>query len=169
MKLYLVGATMYTYTFKLMFAKKKTTLDFMQCNEFVFEAIKDINAGLTFKRDGKSFSVEQLSKQELILKLTSKTSLTNPSRSISALTRYLTTYHKDVFESSIFNKTLFNIELLSCESVSSSIFEEMSDEDLLKAMIDLLYGYTVTNNADTLARNKTISEIKKLMLPYIKG
>lgn len=105
----------------------------------------------------------------MILELTSKTSLTNPSRSISALTRYLTTYHKDVFESSIFNKTLFSIELLSCEIASSSIFEEMSDEDLLKAMIDLLYGYTATNNADTLARKKTISEIKKLMLPYIKG
>lgn len=44
----------------------------------------------------------------------------------------------------------------------------MSDEDLLKAMIDLLYGYTATSNADTLARKKTISEIKKLMLPYIK-
>lgn len=169
MKLYLGGITMYTYTFKLMFAKKKTTLDFMQCNAYIFEAIKDINVGLTFKRDGKSFSIEQLSKQELILKLTSKTSLTNPTRTISALTRYLTTYHKDVFESSIFNKTLFSIELLSCEIASSSIFEEMSDEDLLKAMIDLLYGYTATNNADTLARKKTISEIKKLMLPYIKG
>lgn len=169
MKLYLGGVLMYTYTFKLMFAKKKTTLDFMQCNEFIFEAIKDINAGLTFKRDGKSFSVEQLSKQELILKLTSKTSLTNPTRSISALTRYLTTYHKDVFESSIFNKTLFNMELLFFQNTPTYVEEDMSDEDLLKAMIDLLYGYTATNNADTLARNKTISEIKKLMLPYIKG
>ena len=45
----------------------------------------------------------------------------------------------------------------------------MSGEDFDQCMIDLLCGYTATNNADTLARNKTISEIKKLMLPYIKG
>ena len=38
-----------------MFAKKKSTPDFMQFNEFIFEAIKNINAGLTFKRDGKFF------------------------------------------------------------------------------------------------------------------
>ena len=75
----------------------------MQLNKFIFEAIKDVNAGLTFKRDGKSFSIEQISKQELNLKFISKASLTDP-----------------------------------------------------------------TSYADTLARKKNVSEIKKMMLPYIK-
>lgn len=46
--------------------------------------------------------------------------------------------------------------------------QEMSNEDLMKGMIDLLYGYTSISNSETLSRNKTIQEIKKLVAPYIK-
>ena len=45
----------------------------------------------------------------------------------------------------------------------------MSGKDLDQCMIDLLYGYTIASNTDTLARKKIVSEINKLMLPYIKG
>lgn len=159
---------MYIYTFKLSFAKKRTTLKFNECKDIISNAINDINDGIAFKRDGKNFQIEQFGDNELILKLTSKNSLTNPSRSISALTRYLTTYHLDVFENSIYNKTLFSLELLSQENCVSSMPQEMSNEDLIKGMIDLLYGYTSISNSDTLSRNKTIQEIKKLMAPYIK-
>ena len=44
----------------------------------------------------------------------------------------------------------------------------MSGKDLDQCMIDLLYGYTIASNTDILIRNKTVSEINKLMLPYIK-
>ena len=44
----------------------------------------------------------------------------------------------------------------------------MSGKDLDQCMIDLLYGYTIPSNTDILIRNKTVSEINKLMLPYIK-
>ena len=59
--------------------------------------------------------------------------------------------------------------MLSQENCVSSIPQEMSNEDLLKGMIDLLYGYTSISNSDTLSRNKTIKEIKQLVAPYIKG
>lgn len=159
---------MYIYTFKLSFAKKRTTLKFHECKDIILNAIKDINEGIAFKRDSKNFQIEQFGDNEFILKLTSKNSLTNPSRSISALTRYLTTYHLDIFGSSIYNKTLFSLELISQENLVSSMPQEMSNEDLIKGMIDLLYGYTSTSNSDTLSRNKTIQEIKQLMAPYIK-
>lgn len=159
---------MYIYTFKLSFAKKRTTLKFNEYKDIILNAIKDINEGIAFKRDGKNFQTEQFGDNEFILKLTSKNSLTNPSRSISALTRYLTTYHFDIFGNSIYNKTLFSLELLSQENLVSSMPQEMSNEDLIKGMIDLLYGYTSTSNSETLSRNKTIQEIKQLMAPYIK-
>lgn len=159
---------MYIYTFKLLFAKKRTNLNFVECKDIISVAVNDINDGIAFKRDGKRFQIDQLDKDKLILKLTSKNALTNPSRSISALTRYLTTYHFDVVGSSIYNKTLFSIILLSQENIVSSRPQDMSNEDLMKAMIDLLYGYTSISNSDTLARNKTIQEIKQLLAPYLK-
>lgn len=159
---------MYIYTFRLSLAKKRTTLRLSACKEIITTAIEDINGGIAFKRDGKKFQIEEYNDNAFILSLTSRDSLPNPSRSISALTRYLTTYHWDVFGSSVFNKTLFSLELLSQENLVSSMPQEMSNEDLIKAMIDLLYGYTSTSNSDTLSRKKTIQEIKKLMAPYIK-
>ncbi len=45
----------------------------------------------------------------------------------------------------------------------------MSGKDLDQCMIDLLYGYTIASNTDTLVCKKIVSEINKLMLPYIKG
>ena len=45
----------------------------------------------------------------------------------------------------------------------------MSGKDLKQCMIDLLYGYTIALNTDILVRKKIVSEINKLMLPYIKG
>lgn len=159
---------MYIYTFKLSFAKKRTTLKITDCKDIILNAITNVNEGLAFKRDGKQFEITQFFDNKFILKLTSKNSLTNPSRSISALTRYLTTYNLDVVGSSIYNKTLFSIEFLSQEEIISSVPQEMSNEDLIKGMIDLLYGYTSISNSETLSRNKTIQEIKRLVAPYIK-
>ena len=45
----------------------------------------------------------------------------------------------------------------------------MSGEDFDQCMIDLLYGYTIASNTDIWICKKIVSEINKLMLPYIKG
>lgn len=159
---------MHTYIFSLMFARKRTALNFVEYKDIFIEAINDINDGSAFKRDRKNFQIEKIDADELIIKLTSKESLTNPARSISALTRYLTTYHFDIFGNSIYNKTLFKIELLSKENHVSTAPQDLSNEDLIKGMIDLLYSYTSTSNSETLSRNKTIQEIKKMIAPFIK-
>lgn len=44
----------------------------------------------------------------------------------------------------------------------------MSGEDFDQCMIDLLYGYTIASNTDTLVRKKIVSEINKSMFSYIK-
>lgn len=159
---------MYIYTFKLKFAKRHATLTFNKYNHIFVSAVTDINDGLTFKRDGKTFQIEKIEETFLILQLKSRNSLKNPSRSIAALTRYLTKYHFDIFGDSIYNKTLFSIKLLSQGSYVSSVNPQtISNEDLLKGMIDLLYGSSMSNS-DIASRNKTIQEIKRLAAPYIK-
>ena len=45
----------------------------------------------------------------------------------------------------------------------------MSGKDLNQCMVYLLYGYTIALNTYILVRKKIVSEINKLMLPYIKG
>lgn len=159
---------MYLYKFELSFAKKRTTLNFENTYQTIVEAIGNINSGIAFRRDRKKFDIISHSDDTLSLTLTSKNSLTNPARSISAITRYLTTYHSDVFKNSIYNKTLFNIILVSQDNLSPSTVAEISNEELLKGLIDLLYGYTNTSNAETISRNKTIEQMKSLIAPYIK-
>ena len=44
----------------------------------------------------------------------------------------------------------------------------MSGKDLDQCMIDLLYGYTIASNTDTLVLKKIVSEINKSMFSYIK-
>lgn len=44
----------------------------------------------------------------------------------------------------------------------------MSGKDLDQCMTDLLYGYTIASNTDTLVRKKIVSEINKSMFSYIK-
>lgn len=160
---------MYIYNFELTFAKKKTNLNFEKCKIFIKEAIDSINDGITFRRDCKQFYIIKITASKLTLKLSSKIALQNPSRSISALTRYLTTYHTEIFENSMYNKTLFSIKLISQETELSDSHDKLTNEELLKGLIDLLYGYTAISNSDTITRDQTIQELKKLIYPYIKS
>lgn len=58
---------------------------FRKCTNYIIHLIFYISntAGLTFKRDGKFVSIEQISTQELILKFTLNASITNSTRTIS--------------------------------------------------------------------------------------
>ena len=44
----------------------------------------------------------------------------------------------------------------------------MSGKDLDQCMIDLLYGYTIASNTETLVRKKIVSEKNKSMFSDIK-
>ncbi len=158
---------MYKYVFKLKFAKKKTELNFDVCGDIIEEAVDNINRGAAFKRDGKRFSIDEMEKDVLTLTLFSENLLVNPSRSVSALTRYCTTYYTDKFEKAVYNKTIFSIEMTFKEKINLNTPNDISNEELLKGMIDLLYGYTPASSSDKKARNETIQEMKSLIAPYL--
>lgn len=157
---------MYNYTFLLTPARNKSDITFTSYKPLILEAINNINNGLAFKRDCKKIFLDanNVRDKEITLTLSSKNMLTNPSRSLSALTRYLTTYYPEIFHPYVYNKTLFNINLLSQETSCGRNTEEISNEDLLKAIIDLLYSPDVITNK---SKKDTILQIKKLMLPFI--
>ena len=43
----------------------------------------------------------------------------------------------------------------------------ISDTDLIKGIVDLLFTYTTTTKAEADMREQTISSIKELIKPYI--
>lgn len=157
---------MYNYTFLLTPARNKSDIAFTSYKPLILEAINNINNGLAFKRDCKKIflDVDNIYDKEITLILSSKNMLTNPSRSLSALTRYLTTYYSETFHPYVYNKTLFNINLLSQETSSGLTPEEFSNEELLKAIIDLLYSADAVTNK---SKKDAILQIKKLIIPFI--
>ena len=155
---------MYHYTFTLTPSRNKSDIIFSEHKELFKEAVENINNGLAFKRDGKSLNIDTstISSKSLVVTLASTSQLTNPARSLSSLTRYLTTYYADVFKPYIYNKTLFNINLNSQTYSTSLKNDEMTNEELLKAIIDLLY--TQKNSKE---RKKAINELKNIVKSFI--
>lgn len=159
---------MYEYTIELVPAKKFCDMNYESHAHIFDEACIYINKGLSFTRDGKELSMETITPDKIVVKLKSKSSLTNPVRSISALTRYLTSNYREVFKNYVYNKTLFSMTLTNTQIINSNSPDDISNEELLKTMIDLLYGYTSKSASDTQKRKKAIDEIKKIILPYYK-
>lgn len=158
---------MYIYTLELTPSKKFDNIDYTRYKDIFSEACLYINKGLSFTRDKKELSILQLNHESLIIKLSSKNSLPNPARSLSALTRFLTTNYPEKFKEYVYNKTLFSMQLISSDNISTDDTHEISDEELLKALIDLLYAYTAKSVSDTQNRKKTIDQIKELIKPYL--
>lgn len=82
------------------------------------------------------------------------------------MTRNLTSNYPDIFSQYVFNKTLFRMDLISKDSSFGNI--EITDTDLIKGLIDLLFSHTTTTTAEADLRVKTINEIKELVKPCIK-
>ncbi len=154
---------MYRYTFQLSPARQKSELIFTQHQTILQEALDAINSGISFQRDGKHLDMLHIKDKELILCLTSQEALPNPARSLSALTRYLTTNYPAIFSPYIYNKTLCNMYLLSQEetSVPQADFT-LSNEEILKEMVDLLYTYPNTKEVKS-AKNEIIS----ILQPFV--
>lgn len=159
---------MYIYYFEISLAKKRTNKKISDFSHYLYEACANINTALTFQRDKKKLEVNSIDDLYAYVSLSSENALTNPVRSLSALTRYLTTNYGEVFAPIIFNKILFQMKLIKQEVSASHSVDEISDEELIKSIIDLLYGYTATTNSETLARNKAIKDLKQIMHPFIK-
>ena len=155
---------MYYYTFTLTPSRNKSDIVFSDHTELFLEAVENINNGLAFKRDGKTLSIDAstISGKSLIATLSSVNKLTNPARSLSALTRYLTTYHTDVFKPYVYNKTLFSINLESQSCSTNLKKNKMTHEELLKAIIDLLY-----TQKDSKEKRDAIKELENIVKPFM--
>ena len=159
---------MYVYTLELTPAKKYETMDYTSFTEIFNEARHYINKGLSYTRDGKELHVKEINTDNLIVILKSTNSLQNPTRSLSALTRFLTTNYSNIFKEYVYNKTLFSMKLLESNCIYSNDSSYISDEEMLKAIIDLLYAFTAKSVSDTQNRKKTIDQMKELIRPYMK-
>lgn len=159
---------MYVYTLELTPAKKYETMDYTSFTEIFNEACHYINKGLSYTRDGKELHVKEINTDNLIVILKSANSLQNPARSLSALTRFLTTNYSNIFKEYVYNKTLFSMKLLESNCIYSNDSSYISDEEMLKAIIDLLYAFTAKSVSDTQNRKKTIDQMKELIRPYVK-
>lgn len=157
---------MYIYYLELTPAKKYIDLDYISYENIFYEACTYISNGLAFTRDNKSISIAKIEKEKISVTLTSKCILQNPARSLSALTRYLTTNYSQIFKDYVYNKTLFKMELVATETEGN---EELviTDELLLKTLIDLLYFYPAKSESETQLRNKTVMQIKEMIKPFI--
>lgn len=81
------------------------------------------------------------------------------------MTKYLTTNYSEFFSKYVFNKTLFHMNLISQDSSYDGLV--ISDTDLIKGIVDLLFTYTTTAKTEADMREQTISSIKELIKPYI--
>lgn len=158
---------MYIYTIELTPSKKNISINFNDYKTIFEEARDNINRGLTFIRDGKKIEFEEILSEKLIVNLKSTGSLKNPTRSLSALTRYLTSNYSNIFCVYMQNQTLFTMNLINTQMDLPLNSEDISDEEMLKTLIDLLYAFTAKSVPEIQNRKKTIKQIKELIRPYI--
>ena len=158
---------MYYYRFQLTPSQPNSDIDYTNYQYEILSAVNSVNNGIAFKRDGKfiEMSNNDINSKEIKLVLKCKTPLVHAARSLSALTRYLTTNYSDIFSKYVFNKTLFHMNLISQDSSYDDLV--ISDTDLIKGIVDLLFTYTTTTKIEADMREQTISSIKELIKPYI--
>jgi len=60
------------------------------------------------------------------------------------------------------------MKLLDSSSIYSDEPSCISNEEMLKAIIDLLYAFTAKSASETQNRKKTINQMKELIKPYLK-
>lgn len=157
---------MYSYEFLLKPANKLSEINYIHLSELIIDSIKMCNQGVTYIRDSKKIELIEIQPNQIHLILHCKTPLVNASRSLSALSRELLKKNPNAFTDSIYNKTLFSVQLINEDHSFSD--ESISDPELIKAIVDLLYTYTATTPTDVEKRNSTINEIKALVAPYYK-
>lgn len=162
---------MYNYYFELTPSKPNSTIDFTSNNicKTLIASTENVNNGLAFKRDGKSIMITNIEQKKICITLSCKTALIHAARSLSAITRYLTTHYPDTYQNEIYNKTLFSMKLLSQESSFGSEMSDISDADLLKGMVDLLYTYTTSTKKEADLRKETIENMKRLIRPFLNN
>lgn len=162
---------MFCYKYKLVPANKKSPIDYTLYKDSIELAIETANNGSVFIRDRKRIELIDIQPQMINIYLYSIKQLEHPARSLSALTRALTSY-SFVWKAELYSKKVFNmipISMIETGDGDKSGSEDMTNEDILKTMIDLLYQPVYGNYNDEQDRNKAIEQIKEILQPYYKG
>ena len=153
---------MYIYKILLSPANSKLDFDFTAYKNILIEAAKKINNGIAFKRDYKMLEIDNISQKEMVIILSSKRSLAKPAKSLSALTRYCTTNYPELFSKYIYNKMLFTMVLLSQQGTADIVNnDDITNEELLKKIIDFLYTLP-----DTKEKLTAVNNIKDIIKPF---
>lgn len=150
---------MYFYRFILTASRLKSGLVFSEHKEKFSEAVRSINSGIVFQRTGKTLSIDKIQERSMEVTLESRGQLENPAKSLSAITRYLTTNYPEIFNKYLYNKTLMNMKLDS-QSSSPDPLEKMNNSELLKRIIDIL------SEPESEKKKKTIAELKDTVTKF---
>ena len=161
------------YFFELTPADRKCTLDFTsaEISEMFRTAITNCNEGVTFSRSKKRIEILSISPKEiqLVLENNDFTPLPSPTRSLSAFSRELVRLdglNKQSLLSTLqYNHTLFHTKLKEVIKPETKTSEQISDVELSKFVIDILFSSDSTYN--TSKKNKAILDMKKIMLEFI--
>lgn len=161
----------YQYNIKIVPAKPHSTIDYTnpELKEAFFTACEISNAGLAFTRDRKTVKITNIDKQEILVELSSPRELANPTRSLSSISRTLSSMpvYDKYLKNDLYNKVFYNPYLV--ESITNSTEDELSKEDSLKLLIDMFYSTDATESAQTKSlKEDTIKEITKLLVNYKK-
>lgn len=161
---------MESYIFKLTAANRKSNTNFetIELEHKLFsKAAKNCSTGITFKRTGKSISINSITTDCITLTLSATSSLSSPTRTLSAFSRELIQLDKDsnLLDDIIYNHSLFRTELLDTIQNCTLSAANISNPELLKAIIDLLFS--PSNQYNTVQKKKAISSLKEIMLPFI--
>lgn len=159
---------MYTYHFAIKASNQKSSLLFTNHRTIIENAIDNVNHGITYLRESKTLALNDITPTELRVTLSCSRPLKNASRSLSALSRELLRNHGEIFEDAVYNKTLFSIKLLSQQTPTDIDNASISNTELLKAIVDLLFTHTTTTKKEQKELEQIIDQIKELVKPYMK-
>lgn len=160
------------YRFRLSPADRKAAINFeeIERNTNLFSVAADnCNQGLSFRQSGKEIEIEEIAPRSITLTLASAAPLANPVRSLSAFSRELLRLDREAgaLRGCIYNHTLFSSQALKGLPQNRLSEITISDSELMKAMIDLLFSNAPAYKKDMKKRNAAIAEIKNILLPYI--
>lgn len=160
------------YRYRLSAADRKANINFKKLENtyrIFTTAARNCNSGLSFKRDGKQIVIDKITESAIELTLSSAVPLPSPNRTLSAYSRELIRMDKTtpLLSDMIYNHTLFSIQRLENIPVKKTSIEEISDSELLKSIIDMMFCSSAKIDADT--RTRIIKEVKQIMLPFINN
>lgn len=160
---------MENYYFKLTPANRTSRINFKEIEDSLHlfsMAANGCSAGLSFRRDGKKITIVEIASDYLEIILSSSSPLNSPKRTLSAFSRELLRLDQKIncLSSSIYNHTLFNSELIEMPHSDSMTVDDISDSQLLKFMVDLLYTPLIESER---VRKQVVDSIKEIALPFL--